>query len=89
MSHSRIEGFPSLLNYAINNATKLITGNSGGYVVLHSAAKDGKPYELLVMDKPNLDDAVKVWRWNVSGLGYSKTDITVLTKLLLQLMDKS
>ena len=67
-----VDRFPSLLNYAISNATNLITGNSGGYVVLHSAAKDGKPYELLVMDKPNLDDAVKVWRWNVSGLGYSK-----------------
>lgn len=67
-----VDRFPSLLNYAVSNATKLITGNSGGYVVLHSAPKDGKPYELLVMDKPNLDDAVKVWRWNVSGLGYSK-----------------
>lgn len=67
-----VDRFPSLLNYAVSNATKLITGNSGGYVVLHSAAKDGKPYELLVMDKPNLDDAVKVWRWNVGGLGYSK-----------------
>lgn len=69
---SEVGRFPSLLNYAISNATKLITGNSGGYVVLHSAAKDGKPYELLIMDKPNLNDAVKVWRWNVSGLGYSK-----------------
>lgn len=67
-----VDRFPSLLNYAISNATKLITGNSGGYVILHSAAKDGKPYELLIMDKPNLNDAVKVWRWNVSGLGYSK-----------------
>ena len=67
-----VDRFPSLLNYAINNATKLITGNSGGYVILHSAAKDGKPYELLVMDKPNINDAIKVWRWNVSGLGYSK-----------------
>lgn len=69
---SEVGRFPSLLNYAISNATKLITGNSGGYVVLHSAAKDGKPYELLIMDKPNLNDAIKVWRWNVSGLGYSK-----------------
>lgn len=67
-----VDRFPSLLNYAVSNATKLITGNSGGHVVLHSAAKDGKPYELLVMDKPNLDDALNVWRWNVSGLGYSK-----------------
>ena len=69
---TEVDRFPSLLNYAINNATKLITGNSGGYVILHSAAKDGKPYELLVMDKPNINDAIKVWRWNVSGLGYSK-----------------
>ena len=67
-----VDRFPSLLNYAINSATKLITGNSGGYVILHSAAKDGKPYELLIMDKPNINDAIKVWRWNVSGLGYSK-----------------
>lgn len=69
---TEVDRFPSLLNYAINIATKLITGNSGGYVILHSAAKDGKPYELLVMDKPNINDALKVWRWNVNGLGYSK-----------------
>lgn len=68
---TEVDRFPSLLNYAINNATKLITGNSGGYVILHSVAKDGKPYELLVMDKPNIDDAIKVWRWNVNGLGFS------------------
>lgn len=68
---TEVDRFPSLLNYAISNATKLITGNSGGYVILHSAAKDGKPYELLVMDKPNIDDAIKVWRWNVNGLGFS------------------
>lgn len=69
---TEVDRFPSLLNYAINTATKLITGNSGGYVILHSAAKDGKPYELLIMDKPNINDALKVWRWNVNGLGYSK-----------------
>lgn len=68
---TEVDRFPSLLNYAINTATKLITGNSGGYVILHSAAKDGKPYELLVMDKPNINDAIKVWRWNVNGLGFS------------------
>lgn len=69
---TEVDRFPSLLNYAINTATKLITGNSGGYVILHSASKDGKPYELLAMDKPNINDALKVWRWNVNGLGYSK-----------------
>lgn len=54
---------------AIKNATNLITGNSGGYVVLHPAEM---PQEILILDKPNIEEAVNVWRWNSSGLGYSK-----------------
>lgn len=67
-----VDRFPLLLSSAVTNATKLITGNSGGYVVLHSAAENGKPYELLIMDSENIEDAVNVWRWNVGGLGFSK-----------------
>lgn len=67
-----VDRFPSLLSSAVTNATKLITGNSGGYVVLHSSTENGKPYELLIMDSENLEDAVNVWRWNVAGLGFSK-----------------
>lgn len=58
---------------AINQATALITGNTGGYVVLHDSDEDGYPDEILVMDKPDIDTAEKVWRWNKSGLGYSST----------------
>lgn len=62
--------FPKLLQTAIGNATSLITGQSGGYVVLHGD-DNGQPYELLVLDAPAISDAVNVWRWNVDGLGFS------------------
>ena len=58
---------------AINAATALITGNKGGYVILHSSTGDKQPDEILIMDKPDIASAVKVWRWNKSGLGYSST----------------
>lgn len=57
----------------VNTATSLITGNSGGYVVIHDANGDGKPDEILVMDAPTINAATRVWRWNSSGLGYSST----------------
>lgn len=57
----------------VSTATSLITGNSGGYVVIHDANGDGKPDEILVMDAPTISAARKVWRWNSSGLGYSST----------------
>lgn len=63
--------FPKLLQTAIGNATSLITGQTGGYVVLHGD-ENGQPYELLILDAPSIDDAVNVWRWNVNGLGFSR-----------------
>lgn len=67
---STVGHFPKLLQTAIGNATSLITGQSGGYVVLHGD-ENGQPYELLVLDAPAISDAVNVWRWNVNGLGFS------------------
>ena len=64
---------PSAMEKAVSNATKKITGNMGGYVILHADSTTGKPYELLIMDSPSIDDAVNVWRWNVNGLGFSST----------------
>lgn len=58
---------------AINQATSLITGNKGGYVILHDSNNDGQPDELLVMNTQDISTATKVWRWNLSGLGYSST----------------
>jgi phage minor structural protein len=69
---SSIGKFPKLLQTAISKATGLITGQSGGYVVISTDSDSGQPYELLILDAPSIDDAVNVWRWNVGGLGFSK-----------------
>lgn len=55
---------------AIEENTALITGAEGGYVRF-SLNADGKPYEILIMDDPDIDEAVKIWRWNIAGLGFS------------------
>lgn len=62
---------PMLINSAIRKATDLLTGQTGGYVVLHTHTDTGQPYELLILDAPKIEDAVNVWRWNVNGLGFS------------------
>ena len=62
----------SMAAKAAENATQLITGNRGGYVVIHSSTGQTQPDEILIMDKPTIEEAVKVWRWNNSGLGYSE-----------------
>lgn len=61
----------SFLQAAVDRATGWITGANGGYVVMCKDA-DGQPYEILIMDTPNIETAQKVWRWNSGGLGYSK-----------------
>lgn len=66
-------GVTTAVQEAINAATALITGNKGGYVVLHSTTGGKQPDEILILDKPSIEEAVKVWRWNNSGLGYSST----------------
>ena len=69
---STVGRFPKLLQTAISKATGLITGQSGGYVVINTDSESGQPYELLILDAPSIDEAVNVWRWNVGGLGFSK-----------------
>ena len=68
----KVDRFPALMNSAIKNATSLISGQSGGYVVIHTDSDNGQPYEILILDAPSIDAAVNVWRWNVGGLGFSK-----------------
>lgn len=55
---------------AIADATAAITGNSGGYIRLNPSEN---PQELLIMDTADASTAKKIWRWNLSGLGYSST----------------
>ena len=68
---AKVDRFPVLMNSAIKNATGLITGQTGGYVVIHTDSDSGQPYELLILDAPSIEEAVNVWRWNVGGLGFS------------------
>ena len=63
----------SMMEEAVERATKLITGNLGGYVVIHDSNGDGEPDEILIMDTPDISTSSKIWRWNASGLGYSST----------------
>ncbi len=63
----------SFMLTSISRATSRIVGNKGGYVVLYDSDGDGEPDELLIMDTPSIFTAAKVWRWNASGLGYSRS----------------
>ncbi len=55
---------------AILKATNLITGNSGGHVVLYPAEM---PQEILILDTDNIETAINIWRWNLNGLGHSSS----------------
>lgn len=57
----------------VSEATQMITGNLGGYVVFHDSDSDGQPDEILIMDTPDISTALNVWRWNKNGLGFSST----------------
>lgn len=59
---------------AVDNATKLITGAMGGYVMI-AQAEDGHPEGILIMDKPNKEQAQNVIQLNKNGLGFSTTGI--------------
>ena len=62
------ELIPNTLEQAIENATQMLTEFNGGYVI----KKNG---ELFISDNEDIDKAVKIWRWNINGLGYSSTGV--------------
>lgn len=67
-SNERLQNL-DFLQASIERATKWIT-NGKGYMV---AVKDGDGnwYEIVSLDKPDIDQAKNVWRWNNGGFGYS------------------
>ena len=60
----------SMMEAAIQYATEMIRGGLGGYVVMTPGA-NGYPQEILIMDTPDVNTAVNVWRFNQGGLGHS------------------
>ena len=60
----------SMMDQAIKYATDMIRGGLGGYVVM-TPGPNGYPQEILIMDTPDINTAVNVWRFNQGGLGHS------------------
>lgn len=60
----------NLLEQAQTNASNLLKDAMTGYIYF-----DYDNGNLYIMDNADPDDAVKVWRWNLNGLGYSSTGI--------------
>ena len=60
----------SMMEEAIQYATEMIRGGLGGYVVM-TPGPHGYPQEILIMDTPDINTAVNVWRFNQGGLGHS------------------
>ena len=63
----------TILQNAIEDAVQKISGNLGGYVILHDTNDDGYPDELLIMDTPDITTATNVWRWNQQGLMHANS----------------
>lgn len=67
------------INRKVENATQLITGGRGGYVVLDVLDPDTgermHPWRILIMDTPNKETASHVIQLNQNGLGFSTTGI--------------
>ena len=69
-NEKEISEVPSHIKVAVDEVTDKITGANGGCVVLNLDNQE-RPYEFLIMDNYDIQDASKVWRWNINGLGYS------------------
>ena len=67
------------INRKVENATQLITGGKGGYVVLDvedpDTGKRALPWRILIMDTPDKDTATSVIQINKNGIGFSTTGI--------------
>lgn len=68
----KVESRTELMVEAVRNASSWITGTKGGYVRMRP---EKAPSEILIMDKPSVAEAQKVWRWNLGGLGYSNNGV--------------
>lgn len=68
----KVESRTELMVEVVRNASSWITGTKGGYVRMRP---EKAPSEILIMDKPSVADAQKVWRWNLGGLGYSNNGV--------------
>ena len=64
----------SIMDAALNHAADVITGGTGGYVVIGRNA-DGQPNEIYIMDSPDMGTAVNIMRMNYAGIAFSQSGI--------------
>lgn len=73
------ENASSEINRKVENATALITGGLGGYVVLDNVDPNTgeiiHPWRILIMNTPDKDTAKNVIQFNQNGIGFSTTGI--------------
>lgn len=64
----KVEQYKTDWEKNIDEITLILNSALGGYVYKRAG-------ELLIMDTDDPDTALKVWRWNLNGLGYSKVGV--------------
>ena len=62
----------STLADTARTVSERITGQLGGYVVMNDTDNDGEPDEILIMDAPDIEDAVNIIRLNNGGIAFSQ-----------------
>lgn len=67
------------INRRVENATQLIMGGKGGYVVIDNIEPDTgnttTPWRILIMNTPDKETATNVIQFNQNGIGFSTTGI--------------
>lgn len=71
VTQQTLKKFQEQLTASMQTSVDLITGNKGGYVVLHDSNDDTFPDEILIMNTSDIDTATKIWRWNQNGLMFN------------------
>ncbi len=71
VTQQTLKKFKEQLTASMQTSVDLITGNKGGYVVLHDSNDDTFPDEILIMNTSDIDTATKIWRWNQNGLMFN------------------
>lgn len=56
----------------VENATKQITGNAGGFVKMYPP---DKPSEIFIMDRDDVNEAKNILRMNKQGIGFSNNGV--------------
>lgn len=69
-----IDETASILQSAIDHASDVLAGGTGGYIVIGRNA-NGQPNEIYIMDSPDAGTAVNVMRMNYAGIAFSQTGI--------------